>query len=669
MNYVAEADLRNGTARTTLKVGPFVVGTVVDEQGKPVPHAKVTEDRAWNESSASEETGSGGRFRFANKSQKDLTLTVQAKGFAPLDLTIHPSEQTGALTLTLTKGALLRGKIVDGFGQPVSDAKISAEKAKSGNRRFEWSARSDAKGAFEWASAPSNQVTYEIEASGYLSQSSVELIPDGSEHLITLQQSVQQGKTFRVSGTAVDSETGKPIDTFRVLTVITEGERTPSGMKATSICSPEVQVIGTAGKFSFDGHGSILHYIVELQAVGYCPARMELDGPLTKDAELPFELKPATRVTGVVRLPDGRAAIHAVVMLSAEEAHQDNRFPTRLQTVCMKLPGEFDLVRSQASSTSTDSEGRFSFEPKLAMKRILVAHKSGYADVSLQQLAVSPIVMLQPWGRVIGTLRIGNLPGTNETLYLRDWGWAYLFSPCLQIDLEAHTDSEGHFSLEGVPPGEWQISHEVRFHSAAPGADERKPVKIRIGRGTSMFLPPRSGPGVSQLIHVEPGQTAHVNLGGTGRRLVGKVNPKGINQRIDWQRDVHWLNAKANRPQVDATPKREEFTSDQEYGLAQQQWYERAREFWLSDAGAQAKLAASDYVLIFNADGSFHVDDVLPGDYELRVRVSDPAVPDSFIRGTLLGTLTKETSVPEVRDASVSIPLDVGVFDLTADRQ
>jgi hypothetical protein len=81
---------------------------------------------------------------------------------------------------------------------------------------------------------------------------------------------------------------------------------------------------------------------------------------------------------------------------------------------------------------------------------------------------------------------------------------------------------------------------------------------------------------------------------------------------------------------VGPTPKRDDFTSDQEFGLAQQQWYSRAREFWLSNAGAQAKLVASDYVLVSDADGSFHIDDVFPGEYELNIRVSDPKVPDSF---------------------------------------
>jgi len=117
---------------------------------------------------------------------------------------------------------------------------------------------------------------------------------------------------------------------------------------------------------------------------------------------------------------------------------------------------------------------------------------------------------------------------------------------------------------------------------------------------------------------------------------------------------------------VGPTPKRDDFTSDQEYEAAQQQWYARAREFWLSDAGAKAKLVASDYVLVFESAGSFHIDDVLPGDYELNMRVSDPTVPNSFFRGNSLGTPTNEISVPEITGASELESLDIGILNLSA---
>jgi hypothetical protein len=56
---------------------------------------------------------------------------------------------------------------------------------------------------------------------------------------------------------------------------------------------------------------------------------------------------------------------------------------------------------------------------------------------------------------------------------------------------------------------------------------------------------------------------------------------------------------------------------------------------------------------------------VLPGDYELKIRISDPTVPDSFFRGTSLGALTKELSVPEMPGASEPEPLDLGILNLS----
>ena len=535
--------------------------------------------------------------------------------------------------------------------------------AESGRPRWEWTVRADEQGRFEWSSAPATEVAYRIEAPGYQSPYHVQLVPDGAEHAITLRREREEHRTFRISGTALDAESGELIQTFHVLTVTTEGEKTDSGFRPTAVSSPELQVIGTAGKFSFDARQSVMHYILEARATGYEPTRMELEGPVTNDLQVAFKLKRGTPLTGIVRLPDGRPAAEAVVMLSAEAAHQDSRFPNQMQTAYMKLPGEFDIIHSEATHTTTDAEGRFSFEPKLAMKRILVAHKSGYCEVSVDQLAVSHDLVLQPWGRVAGTLRIGDRLGTNETLNLRNWGWANLFAPSLRINLETKTDTQGRFIVEGVPPGEWQISHEVNLGSSP--AEEFKPIKIRIGSATSMILLPRSASTQTTLVRAEPGQTAQINFGGTGRKVVGKVKPIGITQPIDWQRDVQRLTSKASRPQVGAVPKREDFTSDEEYASAQQPWYARAREFWLSESGAQAKQLAHDYALIFDTNGNFHIDDVLPGDYELQIRVSDPTIPDSFFRGKSIGTLTKEISVPAEADTATSEPMDLGVLELT----
>jgi RNA polymerase sigma factor (sigma-70 family) len=666
MEYVAESELRNGSLKTVLKPGLIVAGVVVDGEGRPISHAKVTVNRAWNELSASEETGTGGRFRFANSAQKELVLTVQSTEFAPMEVTVQPGNQTDALSLKLSKGGELRARVLDDFAQPIANARIRLNNVASGGPRFEWTAKTDGQGRLEWLHAPATEVAYNVGAAGFEGQSNLKLDADGSEQVITLHRSSGQSRAIRIVGTAVDADTGKPLESFRVVTTIAEGERSPAGMKMTSISSPEIQAVGTAGKFSFNARESALSYALEVQATGYTPARSELDGLITNDTRVAFELKRSAPVTGIVRLPDGGLAEGADVMLSALETRQDSKFPARMETVYMKLPGEFDLVRSQGGRTSTDARGRFTLEPRLAMKRILIAHRSGYAEVSVDPLPPALEVVLQPWGRVEGTLRIGSRLGTNEILNLRNWGWAHIFSPSLQINLQAKSDSEGRFSIEGVPPGEWQISHEVRLLGDASGEVERKPVKIKVGSGYSMILPLQSGASLGTLIRVEAGQTAQVKLGGTGRRVIGRVKSTGITQVIDWQRDLHRLTAKAYHSPVGAIPKRAAFATEHEYGAALQEQYARLREFWLSATGAEAKRLPGEYVVVFSPDGTFHIDDVVPGIYELDVSVSDPTIPDSFIGGKSIGALAKEITVPEATDTTGAQALDLGVLELSA---
>jgi RNA polymerase sigma factor (sigma-70 family) len=663
--YVAAAELQNGTAKTTLKPGILVAGAVVDESGHPIPHAKVTEDRYWSEPSASEQTGNGGRFQFANTSNKDLVLTVQANDFAPLEVTVHPGDQTDALRLTLSKGSRLRGRILNDFSEPIENAKIRLSSTESGWPKFEWAVFTGADGKFEWLSAPAEE-TYAISASGFDSQSKVSLTADSSEHEITLHRIAPPSPALHIAGTVVDSETRQPIESFRVFTTIIEGIRTPEGHQTHWIGSPELQVIGSAGKFSFNANKSALNHVVEIQTSGYSPARTDVEGPLDKDVLLAFELKHAAPLTGSVRSPDGAPVSGALVVLSCEETRQQDAFPIRMEMVYMKVPGGFDLTRTHIPHTTTDAEGRFSFEPKMAMKKILIAHTSGFAQVPIEQLATNPAVILHPWGRVVGTLQIGNAPGTNETLYLRNWGWAYLFSHSLEVHLEAKTDSEGRFSIEGVPPGDWEISHEVKLRHTS---EKPKPVKVQVGRGYSMVLPRTSGPSLVTLLHVEPGATTEIKLGGTGRQVVGKLRAADIAQPIDWTRDVQRLTCNPGVSAVGPAAKRQDFNSEKEYFAAQQQWYGRLREFWLSEAGIRAKSAPHEYTAIFGADGTFRINDVLPGIYRFEIHLSDPNDPRGFPFGKTIATLTKEITVDAGGSEKASEPFNLGVLELIANEK
>ncbi|HEX4644848.1 MAG TPA: hypothetical protein VH598_04505, partial [Verrucomicrobiae bacterium] len=89
------------------------------------------------------------------------------------------------------------------------------------------------------------------------------------------------------------------------------------------------------------------------------------------------------------------------------------------------------------------------------------------------------------------------------------------------------------------------------------------------------------------------------------------------------------------------------------------------RTFWLSEAGREAQRNARLYVLVFDSDGNFRVDDVLPGIYELNIQVTDPNSPDT--RPSLantIGVMKKEIIVPDAPPGTEAIPFDAGVLEL-----
>jgi hypothetical protein len=136
------------------------------------------------------------------------------------------------------------------------------------------------------------------------------------------------------------------------------------------------------------------------------------------------------------------------------------------------------------------------------------------------------------------------------------------------------------------------------------------------------------------------GAITNVVIGGTGRRIDGRVNlTGGENSDVDWKRDVHRLTLSlpgAATPGVLNLIMRAPAVVDQS--------------------------AQRTYVLVFETNGVFHADHVPPGKYQLQINVSDPE--DEYYNRRYIGTATKEVTVPEERNAKVNAPLDIGAIDL-----
>jgi RNA polymerase sigma factor (sigma-70 family) len=613
ISYVAESDLVQGTAVFRLERGLVVAGTVVDAVGHPLAGATVIKNRRWWDPSSSRSTDGQGRFHFGDVAQGELVLTARAEGFIEDDQVVRVTGQDEPFRFTLARAAILRGRILDDKSNAIVRASIIAtgENYRGGKR--DWNTLSDSQGRFEWLSAPPSQTNYQITASGYKALNQT-LSPNGVEQQVILQRNTGP-KPWRVSGRVFEANSHKPIEQFQVWVATTLGPRGGSRFPSPVGLAAELKTTGTNGAFSFLAMDSYVDPVqkleLEVRSEGYSPTMKAIQGPLTNRVWLNVELDPAPTLSGTVQFQNGQAAAGAVVMLSQPGSGG-----------YMQLPGQFNLQLSSAAHTETDELGRFAMPTKSMSGILFVAHPEGYAQLDLQTSKPSLVIGLQPWGRIAGTLRIANRPAPGREVTLgNDYDRDESLKPFL-LARTATTDAQGRFTIEGVPPGEWRIEPH---HS---------------------------------LIRVRSGETTEIELGGTGSRLVGKLALKGPAPPTD----LHLLRVGlATKWFPIPNPKRDQFGSLQEYSAAKNHWRTQEFEFRKSPAGREARSALRRYSAAMQSDGSFTIEEVLPGTYELSVS-GDPLRFDPM-QMAFLEDATTEVFVP-VHEPNEPAVVDVGVVEV-----
>ena len=86
--------------------------------------------------------------------------------------------------------------------------------------------------------------------------------------------------------------------------------------------------------------------------------------------------------------------------------------------------------------------------------------------------------------------------------------------------------------------------------------------------------------------------------------------------------------------------------------------------FWNSQEGKAAQSAKRIYVLLFNQTGSFQVEKVPPGSYQLEITPRKPGEgSQQAVRGEPYGTIKMDITVPEAQDEQVAV--DLGTLILT----
>jgi thiol-disulfide isomerase/thioredoxin len=451
----------------------------------------------------------------------------------------------------------------------------------------------------------------------------------------------------KVTGRVLDAETGQPLAVFYLTQGALDRDRTSFDW------AEQTRQLCTRGAFAVNLTKDSLPPAVLVEADGYLP---QCSGPIrARETNMTFRLTKGSGPAGVLLTPGGQPAAGRTVYFS------------RLKDLIILQGPKLTPKKMSARdlSTVTDQAGRFSFAPDLDAFGVTVSDEAGFANVRVEDLPSSPEVRLQPWARVEGTLKIGTHAASNETIRLADAYAPYANYPRpvppYMISVATTTDAEGRFVFPRVPPVEVKLFH-------AP----------KVGPAESRVLP------ITQITNLtlKAGETRAVTLGGEGRPVVGRVVLKNYKKPWAWQDQVFWIESLAPEPpdcpNFDAisqeyhiakkTAKTQEDmdAAESRYLAGQDRIARQLRAYYSSPAGRQYAFSKRSYVLRFAQDGSFRIDDVPGGKYQLTLDLREQVVIKGQTHSPLIALHRQEIAVPDSAGGRSDTPLDLGVINMVA---
>ncbi len=196
-----------------------------------------------------------------------------------------------------------------------------------------------------------------------------------------------------------------------------------------------------------------------------------------------------------VRTPDGRPAASAKIAVGVAESQ-----------ILIKN-GDIDDWSKNCTRGATDDAGRFHFAPVDGTYWLVVTHLTGFAWLKCTAELPAGDIRLNAWAQVEGTFRVGRKLQPNVPLRMNVDGQE-LISQKNPLIFTAHTqttDRQGRFVFERVVPGEG-----------------------RIGRVVSNLNEPHGTSSSCMIAATFPaGKTAHIDLGTTGRPVIGRLKLPG----------------------------------------------------------------------------------------------------------------------------------------------
>jgi hypothetical protein len=257
---------------------------------------------------------------------------------------------------------------------------------------------------------------------------------------------------------------------------------------------------------------------------------------------------------------------------------------------------------------TTGADGRFTFPPKDDKFLLVAICEAGYADASSDEFAKSGKLVLQPWGRIEGGVRIGPRSRSNQQVAfvpIRREGKGGFY---ILHSYTTWSDERGRFRFDRVIPG--------------PGTIVRSVVIEYQGMTTPMSC-------WQEPVEVGPGQTVEVRVGGKGRPVIGRIVLDGTPAvPVDWTQ---------NEPVVIGA----------------------ATKMPGSQRISSVQFAPTRFGSKIDKDGRFRIEDVPAGKYTLEVRAGHPGFGLAVRE---IGKVSMTVTVPDIPGGRSNEPLDLGTI-------
>lgn len=533
-------------------------------------------------------------------------------------------------------------------------------------------------GQFHFSGVPGEVMTLSVDAAGqHLSLNNASLNPIDPSYLV--------GRVItNKSDLLIDLEQGPPLDplnfsaaaaaeeplrgaepptagpnTFKITGTVTDAD---TGEKIPNITTSE----GRLNDRGYDWFVTRKHHHASADFTTYLTAGQTppvlivhanhlpwVSGPITCSTNLTIKLKKGVAPKGVVLKPDGQPVANVTVYLASAYGH------TRIENLG---------VENTAPKALTDANGRFSFPPQKDGVAVMVFDAAGFAETPIDELLKSGEVHLQPFAKVEGKLMIGANPATDELVYLATapapYHWYPLELPAYSITFTTHTDANGHFVFDRVPPIAMEIAHSPTFTIVtATGQPTPAPSPVGAFRLSQ-----------TQRIIPKPGETVRVTIGGQGRVVTGRIEVIAYDAPIDWRGSpltlekivphkgpsdaaMKSLTEKLQQTARPGSTRAQHDDAEKAYNAERRSFAQATQTYFSGEEGKAALMAERRYFLNVDFEGNFRVDDLPPGKYRITGWLSNPDPSAFAMSRRIIAPVEAELTIPEGKD-----PFDAGTI-------